>query len=251
VEQYQSLIGIISLTLGVSWASGINLYAAMAMLGLGGAMGGVELPPGLEVLENPLVIGAAGLMYFIEFFADKIPGVDSTWDALHTFIRIPAGAMLAMATVGDVSPAVAIAAGIVGGGMSATSHALKAGTRLVVNTSPEPFTNIGVSILEDVSVLGGLWLALNHPVVFLVLLALFIAVAIWLLPKIWGGIKFVFRKIGRLFGWVAKDSDVTGPTTTGDITSELSRLKRLLDDGTITGHEFETLKARLIPVRHG
>lgn len=185
--EYQSVIGIISMTMGVAWASGINLYAALLMLGLAGATGSVELPPGLESLTNPLVIGAAGLMYLTEFVADKIPGVDSSWDALHTFIRIPAGALLAMGTVGDVSPALEIAAAIMGGGLSATTHAAKAGTRLAINTSPEPFTNWGMSIVEDIAVFAGLWAALTNPILFLVLLAIFIGLCIWLLPKIWRG----------------------------------------------------------------
>ncbi|MDA0977011.1 MAG: DUF4126 family protein [Proteobacteria bacterium] len=255
MEEYQSINGVISLTMGASWASGINLYAALVMLGFAGATGNVDLPPGLEVLENPLVIGAAGLMYITEFFADKIPGVDTTWDALHTFVRIPAGALLAMGAVGDVTPALEIAAGILGGGLSATSHAVKAGTRLAVNTSPEPFSNIGVSLAEDVAVIGGLWAALTHPVVFLVLLAIFLCLAIWLLPRIWRGVKFVFRKLGQLFGVVDKEPPTVhtmpGPVLSpagagGDITSELERLKRLLDDGAISAEEFETLKRRLL-----
>jgi len=129
MDEYQALISVVSLTMGVSWASGVNLYAALLVLGLGGITGNIDLPPDLETLENPLVIIAAGVMYAAEFLADKIPGLDSTWDALHTFIRIPAGAMLAAGVVGDVSPALEVAAGIMGGGLAATSHATKAGTR--------------------------------------------------------------------------------------------------------------------------
>ena len=141
--------------MGASWASGINLYAALLMLGIGGATGNLDLPAGLETLENPLVIMAAGVMYISEFIVDKIPGVDTSWDAIHTFIRIPAGAMLAMGAVGEMSPVVEIAAAIMGGGMSATSHGIKAGTRLAINTSPEPFSNWGMSIAEDVTVFVG------------------------------------------------------------------------------------------------
>lgn len=202
---YEALIATLALTMGTSWASGINLYAVMLVLGIGGATDNINLPAELSVLENPLVIGAAGLMYVIEFFVDKIPGLDSAWDTLHTFVRIPAGAMLAAGTVGDVSPALEIAAGILGGGIAATSHATKTGTRLMINTSPEPVTNWSASISEDLLVLGGLWTALHHPILFLILFAIFIGLAIWLLPKLWKLIKGVLLKIGRFFG-MAKDS---------------------------------------------
>lgn len=185
MEQYQDIINIIALTLGVSWASGINLYAAMLTLGLLGTGGHVDLPPGLEILSDPLVIGAAGLMYAVEFFADKVPGVDSGWDALHTFIRIPAGAVLAAGAVGEIGPAAQLAAAIVGGSLAAGAHFTKAGSRLLINASPEPVSNWAASLAEDAAVIGGLWLALNHPAGFVCLLVLFVAAMIWLLPKLW------------------------------------------------------------------
>lgn len=200
MEHYQTLLQTIALTMGVAWASGINLYAALLVLGLGGATGNIDLPPGLEVLQDPLVIMAAGAMYAVEFFADKTPGVDSGWDTLHTFIRIPAGAMLAAGAVGDVTPALEIAAGILGGSMAATSHFTKAGTRLLINTSPEPFSNWVASFSEDLMVLAGLWAALYNPALFLVLLVVFIALVIWLLPKIFRALQAVFRKIGQWLG---------------------------------------------------
>ena len=195
----QNLVHTIALTLGVGWASGINLYAAVAMLGIAGAGGYVHLPDTLAVVQDPLVIAAAAFMYCVEFFADKTPGVDTAWDALHTFIRIPAGALLAAGAVGDVNPAVSIAAGLVGGSLSAASHATKAGTRVLINTSPEPFSNWFASIVEDISVFAGLWTALNHPVVFLALLALFLALIIWLLPKLWRGVRALARRIAGFF----------------------------------------------------
>jgi hypothetical protein len=198
--EYQTLIHTLALTMGVAWASGINLYAAVAMLGLAGNAGYVHLPDTLTIVEDPLVIIAACFMYCVEFFADKIPGVDSTWDALHTFIRIPAGAMLAAGAVGDVTPALAVAAGLVGGGITAATHATKAGTRMLINTSPEPFSNWFASIGEDLAVFAGLWAALAHPVIFLILLVLFLLALWWVLPKIWRGVKTVFRKIASLFG---------------------------------------------------
>lgn len=196
---YESLITTLALTMGSSWASGINLYAALLMLGLGGATGNITLPHELAVLENPFVIGAAGVMYLVQFFADKIPGVDSISDALQTFVRIPAGAMLAAGAVGDVSPALEIAAGVLGSGVAATSHAAKTGTRLMINTSPEPVTNWTASISEDLMVIGGLWTALHHPVLFLILFVIFIGLAIWLLPKLWRLIRGLLTKAARYF----------------------------------------------------
>lgn len=196
---YQELISVIALTMGIGWASGINLYAAVFMLGMMGSQGYMQLPAELAVVQDPLVIGAAGFMYCVEFFADKTPGVDSAWDTLHTFIRIPAGAMLAAGAVGDVAPAMHVAAGLVGGGMAMSSHLTKAGTRLLVNTSPEPFTNIGLSVGEDIVVVSGILAMIYHPIVFLVVLIGFIALMIWALPKLWRLIKRLFLKVKSFF----------------------------------------------------
>lgn len=190
----------LALTLGAGWASGINLYATILLLGLLGATGTVDLPPGLDILMDPLVLLAAGFMYLVEFVTDKVPGVDTAWDSLHTFVRIPAGAMLASGAVGDLGAGVNLAAAIMGGGLAATSHFAKAGSRVLINTSPEPFTNWAASFGEDVGVVGGLLLAVSHPVVFLILLAVFLALLIWLMPKIWRGIGRLFRFLGRAFG---------------------------------------------------
>jgi len=209
MENYQELVSIIALTMGVGWASGINLYAALLVLGLGGATGNISLPEQLEILQNPLIIGAAGLMYGVEFFADKIPGVDSGWDAISTFIRIPAGAILASSAIGDVSPALEIAAGITGGGLATFSHGAKAGSRLLINTSPEPVTNWTASIAEDFVVIAGLWAALTHPVVFLCLLVIFIALVIWLLPKLLRGIRALFRKLASFFRSKPTENELT------------------------------------------
>jgi hypothetical protein len=186
--------------MGVGWASGINLYATVLMLGVLSNMGHITLPEELMVVTDPLVLMAAGFMYCVEFFADKIPGVDTGWDGLHTFIRIPAGAALAAAAVGDVTPAVEVAAALVGGSLAAATHATKAGSRVLINTSPEPVSNWTASFTEDLIVLGGLWTALNSPVYFLIALAVFIVLMIWLLPKLWRGVKNVFSWIARLFG---------------------------------------------------
>jgi len=203
----------IALTMGVAWASGINLYAAVFVLGYLGATGNIDLPPDLQVLSNPVVMAAAGVMYFVEFFADKVPGVDTLWDSIHTFIRIPAGAMLAAGAVGDVNPAVELAALILGGSLSAATHATKAGGRVLINTSPEPVTNWVTSVTEDLAVIGGLWTALHYPWLFLIALGLFIVLLVWLLPKLWRGVKRVLCYIGSLFGWCdPKRMDEPPPT---------------------------------------
>jgi hypothetical protein len=193
-------IHTIALTMGVAWASGINLYAAVFMLGYLGLTGNIQLPPDLQVLSDPLVLAAAGFMYCVEFFADKTPGVDTGWDALHTFIRIPAGAILAAGAIGDVSPAAQLAAGMIGGAMAAGSHFSKSGARVLINTSPEPVTNWTASITEDLAVFAGLWAALHYPAVFLALLITFIALMIWLWPKLWRGLRRVFGFIARWSG---------------------------------------------------
>lgn len=218
MDQLEQIVSLIALTMGVGWASGINLYATVLMLGMLNNMGHITLPEELQVVGDPLVLMAAGSMYFVEFFADKIPGVDTGWDTLHTFIRIPAGAALAAGAVGDMAPAVEIAAALVGGSLAAGSHAAKAGSRVMINTSPEPVTNWTASISEDLLVLGGLWAALNHPIWFLVGLAAFILLLIWLLPKIWRGVKKVFRFIAGLFGG-GERSDSAVPTPSASSSS--------------------------------
>jgi hypothetical protein len=192
-------VSIIALSMGAAWASGINLYATIFMLGYLGSTGNIDLPPDLMVVTDPLVMTSAGLMYCVEFFADKTPGVDTAWDSLHTFIRIPLGAVLAMGAVGDMTPAVELAAFIVGGSLAAATHATKTGSRIVINSSPEPVTNWTASIVEDLLVITGIWAALNHPVAFLIALVIFIALMIWLLPKIWRGIKHIFNSIRNFF----------------------------------------------------
>jgi len=199
VENLDTIIQTIALTMGVAWASGINLYAAILVLGILGSTGNIALPPDLMILTDPLVLIAAGAMYIVEFFADKIPGIDNGWDTIHTFIRIPMGAFLAVAAVGEVNPSVAIAAALVGGGMSASTHATKAGTRVLINASPEPFTNWFASLGEDFAVIAGLWTALHYPLVFVIFLIIFILLLIWLLPKIWQGIVKIFTTLRNLF----------------------------------------------------
>ena len=191
---------LIIAALGLAWASGLNLYAGLATLGILAATGQMNLPPDLEILGHPAVIAASVFMYCVEFVADKVPGVDTTWDTIHTFIRIPAGAVLALGAVGELDPAIQVAALIIGGSVAATSHAFKAGSRVLINTSPEPFSNWGASLLEDGLVIGGVTLAVLQPLTFAVLIVLYFAVVIWLMPKIWRGIKTLWNRLRILFG---------------------------------------------------
>ncbi len=199
MESFDQIIKTISLSMGAAWASGINLYATVFVLGILGATGNLVLPQGLEILSDPVVLWASGFIYCVEFFADKTPGVDTGWDAIHTFIRIPAGVMLAAGAVGHVNPSLALAAGILGGGLATGTHLAKSGSRLLINASPEPFSNWIASVLEDVSVIAGILAALHYPILFLILLIGFIFLIAWLLPKIWRGIKMLFAKIKCFF----------------------------------------------------
>ncbi len=199
MEAVGQVVPVLALSMGMAWASGLNLYAALLTLGVLTHTGNIELPGQLQVVSDPLVMTAAGVMYVIEFVADKIPGIDTGWDALHSFVRIPAGAILAATAVGDVTPAAHLAAAVLGGGLTAATHATKAGSRVLINTSPEPVSNWSASVGEDVAVVGGVWAALNHPFVFLGLLLLFILFMAWLLPKLWRGVKLVVSRLAALF----------------------------------------------------
>ena len=179
----------------LAWASGVRLYLAVFAVGFAGYLGYLDLPSGLKVLQHPWVIGSAGFLLVMEFLADKVPGIDSAWDALHTFIRIPAGAMLAAGATGDTLSALTVAAGLLGGTITAGTHFTKAGSRAMINTSPEPVSNWAASFTEDALVLGAIWFAFAYPVAFLLLLVLFILVMIWILPKLWRGIRAMFRAL--------------------------------------------------------
>jgi hypothetical protein len=213
METLEHVSAILALSMGAAWASGLNLYATLFMLGLMANTGSATLPPDLQVLADPLVMIAAGTMYCVEFFADKVPGVDTGWDVLHTFIRIPAGAMLAAGAVADIGPAAEIAAALVGGSLAAGTHCTKAGSRVLINTSPEPFSNWAASITEDAAVIAGIWTALRHPWLFLALLGGFVLLMIWLLPKLWSGIRVLAARIRKLFGGATADSGPSPPLT--------------------------------------
>ena len=185
----------LAMSAAMAWGAGLRLYLVVFVVGLLGKFGYVPLPDALKLLTNPIVLGAAGFMTFIEFFADKIPWLDSAWDAIHTFLRIPAGAALAAGMLGDSGEGVALAAAIIGGTLTAGTHFGKAGTRAVANTSPEPFTNIGLSLAEETMVAGGLALAIANPIIFLILLAIFIVALVVLIRFIVKGLTTV---VGRL-----------------------------------------------------
>lgn len=198
----------LSLAVGVAWTAGINLYATVAILGLAGKNEMIQLPPELAILMHPMVIVVACTMYIIEFFADKIPYVDNGWDAIHTFIRIPAGAVLAARAVGEVGPALEVVAILAGGAAALAAHGTKATARLAINVSPEPISNWGASIAEDLVVVVGIWMALNHPVIMSILVLLFIALAAWLVPKMFHLAKAGFKLLrSRLTG--KKDTEPT------------------------------------------
>jgi len=188
-------LSIVTLAMGAAWASGINLYATVLLVGILGSTGLVPLPDGLSALTSPIVLTVAGVAYLVEFFADKIPGVDSVWDAVHTFIRIPAGALMAAGAASGLGEDYMVALALIGGAaIAAGSHTTKAGSRALINTSPEPVSNWAASFFEDLLVVGGLLLALFKPAVFLVFALLFFLAALWLLPKIWRGFRGLFRR---------------------------------------------------------
>ena len=180
---------------GMAWASGMRLYAVLFAAGLLGRLGYLQLPSTLQVLERPWVLGLAGVLLLVEFLADKIPVIDSIWDSVQTFIRIPAGALLAALALGDHDPALMVVAGLLGGTLTAGTHALKAGSRALINTSPEPFSNIATSLGEDALVPTGLAIAVFHPLLFLILLGLFVLLLIWLLPKLFRGARTLLATI--------------------------------------------------------
>lgn len=189
------LISNLALASGLSWASGIRLYATIFVVGVLSKFHYIDLPATLDILSNPYVIAASGFLMTIEFLADKIPYIDSAWDAFQTFIRIPAGALLAMGAINTSDPIIATIAALLGGSLTSMTHVTKAGSRALINTSPEPVTNIAASFGEEGLLLGGGWLALMHPAVFIGLLCGFVLLMCWLLPKVWRGVKMVLAKL--------------------------------------------------------
>lgn len=207
----EQTISQISTALGVSWASGINLYATILVMGVMHNMEMTTLPEGIAYVAHPMVMFAAAAMFMAEFVADKTPGVDTAWDGLHTFIRIPAAVAMAYGAADGMGPVIELSSALVGGGLAATTHAAKSGSRVIINTSPEPFTNWIASFTEDIVVIGGVWTALTHPYIFLCLLGLFVLLMIWLLPKIWRGVKKIFGFIVGLFKKTDTQNHGTSP----------------------------------------
>jgi hypothetical protein len=191
---------LLAIAAALGWASGLRLYAVLFLTGLAGFLGWVQLPSGLGLLQSPLMLWASGFMLFVEFFADKIPGLDSIWDVVHTLVRIPAGAALAASVFGADQSSWAMAAALLGGTLAATSHVAKATTRAAVNTSPEPFSNIGLSLLGDGVVPASLWLSWVNPWAFFALLAVALLV---MLALIWIFGKFLRQLARRVSGWFA------------------------------------------------
>lgn len=195
-----NIIETLGLGLGASWLSGVNLYATVAVLGLLQRFGWAELPGGLDALANPYVIGVAAFLYTIEFVADKIPYVDTVWDGVHTFIRVPAGAILALAATTNLNPSIQIIALLIGGGLALSTHGTKATVRAAANTSPEPFSNWGLSLFEDAFVIGAAALVTQYPIVLLVIIAIFLIVLAWILPKVMRRLRRITSATRNFFG---------------------------------------------------
>ncbi len=192
------LISQLALAGGLSWASGLRLYLTVFAVGLLAKFGYIDLPTALDILSNPVVIGISGILAAIEFLADKIPYVDSAWDSIQTFIRIPAGALLAMGAMNSSDPMIATIATLLGGSLAGATHATKAGSRALINTSPEPVSNVVASLGEESLLLTGGWLVFAHPAVFIGLLCGFVLLLFWLLPKLWRGIQSVMGSVGKV-----------------------------------------------------
>jgi hypothetical protein len=191
---------LIAIAAALGWASGLRLYAVVFLTGLAGRLGLVALPPGLHVLQQPLVLWASGAMLAVEFVVDKVPWLDSLWDAVHTVVRIPAGAMLAASVFGGDNESWAVIAGLLGGTLAATAHAAKATTRAAVNTSPEPFSNIALSLSGDAAVPAMLWLSWDHPWVFFAVLAVVLVAMVALTTRLFRFVSGTFAQLRRRLG---------------------------------------------------
>jgi len=195
MEGDQHVVESIALVAGLAWASGLRLYLTLFVVGLLSHFQFVTLPATLDILGNPWVLTASGIMLVAEFFADKFPGFDSIWDSVHTFIRIPAGAILAGAAISHADPVMVAVAAILGGAIASGVHITKSGTRAMINASPEPFSNWAASIGEEALLLGGLWTMIKFPLAFLAALALFILLSLWLIPKLYRAMRRIFRAL--------------------------------------------------------
>jgi hypothetical protein len=195
-----NLIGTLAIAMGAGWVSGINLYAAVATLGLLGRFTHLRLPGELDVLTSWWIIGIAGALYIVEFVADKIPYVDSTWDAIHTFIRIPAGAVLAATAFGEFDRGVQVVAFLLGGGLALSAHGTKASARAAINLSPEPVSNVVVSLAEDVIAVGSILLSIFAPIALILLIVVFLAISILIIPRIVRVMRATMIRVRNVFG---------------------------------------------------
>lgn len=202
--------GLLALAGALGWASGLRLYLVVFITGLAGYMGWFSLPTGLHALQHPLMLGAGGFMLFIEFFADKIPGVDSLWDLVHSVVRVPAGAALAAGVFGADSTMMGMAAALLGGSLAATAQATKTATRAAINTSPEPFSNITASVVEEGLVVGGMWLATTYPLAFAACLFVVLVISVFLIVHCIRFLRAIVHKVSAFLGGI---SDATGNTT--------------------------------------
>ncbi len=198
------MAGLAALAAALGWASGIRLYLVVFITGMAGYMGLIPLPSGLHVLQHPAMLAGSGAMLFVEFFADKIPGVDTLWDMVHTVIRVPAGAALAAGVFGADSATMGMVAGLLGGTLAATAHATKATTRAAINTSPEPFSNVAMSLVEEGGVMGMMWLATNYPVAFGVVLCVVLVLSVVLIVVLIKFLKVVIRRVADFFSGNAR-----------------------------------------------
>jgi hypothetical protein len=197
--QAMDMPALLALAAALGWASGLRLYAVLFMAGMAGQMGWIALPSGLQVLQHPAMLAASGAMLFVEFFADKIPGLDSLWDVLNSVVRVPGGAALAAGVFGADNATMAVVAGLLGGSLAATSLAGKATTRAAVNTSPEPFSNVAVSLLEDGLVVGALWLAVHHPLLFGAALVVTLVLTVVLIVLLFKFLRAIGRRLATWF----------------------------------------------------
>lgn len=187
----------LALAAALAWGAGLRLYLVTFLFGAASYLGYWPLPDHLQVISHPLVMGSAGFMAIVELFADKLPWLDTVWDMVHTFIRIPAGAALAAAVFGDADGAVMVAAALLGGSLTAATHFSKAGTRAAANTVPEPFSNIALSFAEDAAVVGGSWLSMHQPLLFIGLVAVFLLMAVFALHWLGKGARRIWRKLSE------------------------------------------------------
>ena len=204
VTQKLDMPSLLALAAALGWASGFRLYAVVFIVGMMGATGALALPAGLQVLTSPLVLAVAGSLMLVEFFADKVPWIDSAWDAVHTVIRVPGGALLAAGVFGADNATMGVIAGLLGGSLAATSMATKMTTRAAVNTSPEPFSNGLVSLFEDGLVVAVVWLATQHPVAFGIALVVMVAVSVLLMVVLFKFLRAVVRRLSSFFSGSAK-----------------------------------------------